>query len=99
MVIIDARQSPHFERTSNLMLLMAFQILYIFLVFSIYISTPEILMRYIKLWAAMALFSAFWVWKQQNMGFTVAENTWMQTRGFMTHILNGGTLIRYFSTH
>lgn len=77
---------------------MAFQILYIFLVFSIYISTPEILMRYIKLWAAMALFSAFWVWKQQNMGFTVAENTWMQTRGFMTHILNGGTLIRYFST-
>lgn len=131
MAIIDARQTPHFERTGNLMLLalviwcgfctlevlndtcglgidtgawytgarlMAFQILYIFLVFSIYISTPEILMRYIKLWAAMALFSAFWVWKQQNMGFTVAENTWMQTRGFMTHILNGGTLIRYFST-
>lgn len=78
--------------------LMAFQLLYTFLVFTIYISSPEILMRYIKLWAFLALFSAFWVWKQQNLGFTVAENTWLQTRGRLTHILNAGTLIRYFST-
>ena len=46
----------------------------------------------------MALFSSFWVWKQQHLGFTVAENTWIQTRGSTTHILNAGTLIRYFST-
>ena len=78
--------------------LMAFQLLYTFLVFTLYISTPEILMKYIKLWALLSLFSAFWVWKQQNLGFTTAENIWMETRGRSTHILNGGTLIRYFST-
>jgi hypothetical protein len=78
--------------------LMAFQLLYIFLVFSLYISQPELLLRYIKLWAGFALFSVFWVWKQQYLGFTVAENAWIQTRGLSTHILNAGTLIRYFST-
>lgn len=131
IAIIDARQTPHFERTANLMLLalclwcgfctlellndtcdlgidigawytgarlMAFQMLYTFIVFSVYVSSPVILMRYIKLWAVLSLFSAYWVWKQQNMGFTVAENIWLQTRGSTTHILNAGTLIRYFST-
>ena len=131
IAIIDARQSPHFERTMNVMLLalgawccfctlellndtcnlginvgawytgarlMAFQILYTFLIFSIYISSPEILIKYIKLWAVLSLFSVFWVWKQQNYGFTEAENLWIQTRGRSTHILNAGTLIRYFST-
>ena len=129
--IIDIRQTPHFERAANPMLLaliiwcsfctleilndtcnlginigawytgarlMAFQILYTFLVFSIYISSPEILMRYIRLWAILSLFSVYWVWKQQYSGFTPAENIWLQTRGRTTHILNAGTLIRYFST-
>lgn len=129
--IIDARQTPHFERSANLMLLalmmwcsfctlellndtcnlginigawyqgarlMAFQILYIFLVFSIYISSPTVLMKYIRIWAILSLFSAFWVWKQQNIGFTPAEKIWLETRGRTTHILNAGTLIRYFST-
>lgn len=131
IAVIDARQTPHFERSANLMLvaliawcgfctleilndtcnlgmnvaawyqgsrLMAFQLLYIFLVFTIYISTPETLIRYIKIWAALSLFSVFWVWKQQHIGFTTAENLWMDTRGRTTHILNAGTLIRYFST-
>lgn len=129
--IIDIRQTPHFERVANPMLLaliiwcgfctleilndtcnlginigawytgarlMAFQILYTFLVFSIYISSPEILMRYIRLWAILSLFSVYWVWKQQYSGFTPAESIWLQTRGRTTHILNAGTLIRYFST-
>jgi len=129
--IIDIRQTPHFERAANPMLLaliiwcsfctleilndtcnlginigawytgarlMAFQILYTFLVFTIYISSPEILMRYIRLWAILSLFSVYWVWKQQYSGFTPAENLWLQTRGRTTHILNAGTLIRYFST-
>ena len=78
--------------------LMAFQLLYIFLVFSIYISSPEILHNYLKIWGALALFSVFWVWKQKTFGFTTAENIWMETRGRTTHILNAGTLIRYFST-
>lgn len=78
--------------------LMAFQLLYIFLVFTIYISTPEVLIKYLRVWAALALFSVFWVWKQQNYGFTDDENIWMETRGRSTHILYAGTLIRYFST-
>ncbi len=131
IAIVDARQTSHFERTTNVMLLalivwcgfctlellndtcdlgidfaawytgarlMAFQILYTFIVFSIYISSPEILMRYLKLWAILSLFSVFWVWKQQHLGFTTEETIWIQGRGRTTHILNAGTLIRYFST-
>ena len=131
IAIIDARETPHFEKAANLMLfslaiwcgfctlevlndtcnlginigswyqgarLMAFQILYIFLVFSIYISTPETLQNYIKIWGALALFSAIWVWKQKTYGFTTEETFWLETRGRSTHILNAGTLIRYFST-
>ena len=78
--------------------LMAFQILYIFLVFTIYISSPQILIRYIKIWAVLSLFTVYWTWKQQYLGFNVVENSWLQTRGRSTHILNAGTLIRYFST-
>ena len=78
--------------------LMAFQLLYIFLVFTIYMSKPEDLTKYMVIWALLSLFSVFWVWKQINFGFTTAENIWMETRGRTTHIINGGTLIRYFST-
>lgn len=131
IAIIDARQTPHFERSVNLMLLaliiwctfctleilndtcnlgidvaswytgarlMAFQLLYIFLVFSIYISSPASLIKYLKIWLALSLFSVFWVWKQKTLGFTTAESVWLETRGRTTHILNAGTLIRYFST-
>ena len=82
VAIIDARQTTHFERTTNVMLLalivwcgfctlellndtcdlgidvavwytgarlMAFQLLYTFLVFSLYVSSPEVLIRYIKI--------------------------------------------------
>lgn len=78
--------------------LLAFQLLYIFLVFSIYISSPEILVRYLKLWAFLTLFSAIWTWKQQNIGLTSAEMSFLYGRGRTTHIIQGGTLIRYFST-
>ena len=54
-------------------------------------------MTYLKIWALLSLFSAFWTWKQVNFGFTPAESYWMETRGRTTHILNAGTLIRYFS--
>lgn len=78
--------------------LMALQLLWIFLVFTIYIASPKMLMTYLKIWALFSLFSAFWVWKQETLGFTSAEKQWMETRGRSTHILNAGTLIRYFST-
>ena len=98
IAIIDARQTPHFERAANVMLLaliiwcgfitleilndtcglginigawytgarmLGFQLLYIFLVFTIYISSPEILRKYLIVWACLCLFSALWTMKQQ----------------------------------
>ena len=73
----------------------AFQVMYAFLVFSLYITSPKILVKYILIWGALAIFACFWVWKQKYIGFTSAENAWIQTRGRATHILQGGTLIRY----
>ena len=131
IAVIDSRQSAHFERAVNLMLLaliiwcsfctleilndtcnlginvgswytgarlMAFQLLYAFLVYSYFISTPKILSNYIFVWGVLSLFSAYWIWQQKYIGFTNTENIWMETRGRVTHILEGGTLIRYFST-
>lgn len=78
--------------------LMAFQILYAFIVFSIYITTPKILINYLRLWAILSLFSAYWTWKQKNIGFTPTEYAWLYYGpGQVTHLLNAGTLIRYFS--
>lgn len=79
--------------------LMAFQLVYAFLVFTLYITTPKLLTKYLFFWGALALFAVFWVWKQQNIGFTNVENQWIQTQGRSTHILQGGSLIRYFSIY
>ncbi len=79
--------------------LMAFQLLYIFLVFSVYISKSDILIKYLYLWGAIALFASFWVWKQKNIGLTPVESSFLYGRGRATHVLQGGSLIRYFSTY
>ena len=78
---------------------MAFQIMYCFLVFCIYIDNSKVLVQYLYVWAGFSLFSVFWTWKQIHIGFTPAEGAWLNNVGITTHILNGGTLIRYFSTH
>ncbi len=79
--------------------LMALQLVWILIVFTIYISSPKALLSYLRVWAALALFSAFWTWKQINIGFTPTEYAWLYYGpGQRTHLLNGGTLIRYFST-
>ena len=79
--------------------MMAIQLLYAFLVFSIYISTPQRLQNYISLWAVLVLFSAFWTWKQKNIGFTQTEFAWLYYGpGQTTHLLYARTLVRYFST-
>ena len=77
----------------------AYQIMYAFLVFSIYISNPKILNKYLIVWGALSIFAVIWVWKQKYIGFTAAENAWIQGSGRTTHILQGGTLIRYMSFH
>lgn len=132
IAIIDARKTPHFERSINLMLyallmwcgfciieilndtcnlginvgawyqgarLMAFQLMYAFLVYTIYIDNAKVLMRYLYVWIALAFFSCFWVWKQIHIGFTPAEDIWIHGPGSNTHILQGGTLIRFFSNY
>ena len=79
--------------------LMAFQLLYAFLVFTLYINTPQHLMKYLLIWGGLTLFAVFWIWKQQKFGFTSLESSWINGRGRKTHILQGGTLIRYFSIY
>lgn len=79
--------------------LMAFQIMYAFIVYTLYITNPKILIQYLFVWGGLALFASIWVWKQKNYGFTDLENAWIQGRGRSTHILQGGSLIRYFSIY
>lgn len=79
--------------------LMAFQLIYAFIVFTLYIYKPKILIKYLCLWGALALFASIWVWKQKNIGFTHAEESWLHGAGSRTHIIAGGTLIRYFSIY
>lgn len=78
--------------------LMALHFVWILLVFSLYVSNPQTLMTYLRVWAGLSLFSAFWTWKMINIGFTDAEHRWLYNVGYVTHLLNGGTLTRYWST-
>lgn len=80
--------------------MMAFQLMYAFLVFTLYISSPKILVRYLYVWGALALFAVFWVWKQQYIGLTQNEFGWLYYGpGALTHLLQAGTLIRYWSVY
>ena len=77
--------------------LMAFQLLYAVIVFSIYINTPERLFQLFKAWAICAIFAVFWCWKQINIGWTSAEYHWLFVEDHARqHIVNG--IIRYFGT-
>lgn len=78
--------------------LMALHLVWIILVFSLYITSPDSLMKYLRLWACLSLFSAFWTWKMIYIGYTDAERRWLYNVGYITHLLNGGTLTRYWST-
>lgn len=128
VAIMDARQTPHFDRTFNLMLyalfiwcgfctlevlndtcglginigawyqgarMMAFQIMYVFLVFTIYINNTKRLVQYIFFWAGLSILAAAYTWKQLHFGYSAAENAWLANS--VTHVLQGGTLIRNFS--
>ena len=80
--------------------MMAFQLMYAFLVFTLYISSPQLLTRYLYVWGALALFAVFWVWKQQYIGLTQNEFNWLYYGGGRTtHLIQAGTLIRYWSIY
>ena len=78
--------------------LLTIQLFWILIVFSISITTPQILIRYLKVWACLSIFSAFWTWKMITFGLTNAENSFLYGAGMNTHLLQAGTLIRYWST-
>lgn len=76
--------------------MMSIQLLYACIIFTLYITDPQRLIKYLKFWALLCLFSYFWTWKQQTLGFTATERIWLETRGKTTHLVNGIT--RYWST-
>ena len=79
--------------------LLAIHLVWILLVFSLYISDSKSLIYYLRLWAGLSLFSAFYTWKMINIGLTDAESAWLYNSGYRTHLLNAGTLIRYWSIY
>lgn len=130
VAIIDARKTPNFERTGNLMLyallvwcgfctlevlndtcglginilawyqgarILAFQLLYTFLVYTIYINNVKRLVQYLLFLTGISLFVSIYALKQKYVGFSPAESAWLV--GSVTHVLQGGTLIRYFSVY
>ena len=75
--------------------LIAFQLVYFLLIFSIYINSPEVLTKYLKIWAWLSLFSVYWTFKQKYIGLNPYENARIYAYG-STHFVNG--IIRYWST-
>lgn len=78
--------------------LMALHLVWIILVFSLYISNSKALITYLRIWAVLSLYSAFYTWKMINIGLTDIEYNWLYNSDNVTHLLNAGTLIRYWST-
>ncbi len=79
--------------------MMSFQLIYAFIVYTLYINNPKILIKYLYFWGFLSLFAVFWVWKQQHIGLSSAENAFLQGRGRSTHLINGGATTRYFSLY
>lgn len=75
--------------------LMAFKMMYDFIIFSIYVNTPEKLKKLLFLWGVLSIISAYWAWQQKYIGFTGPEEHWFNTVGYRTHRVNG--IVRYFS--
>lgn len=73
--------------------LMAFQLLYAFIICSIFINNPQRLYLFIGLWACLALFAVLWIWKQQELGLTLAEADFVAHS--RPHIVQGR--VRFFS--
>lgn len=75
--------------------LMAFQLFYFIIIFSVYINSPQVLTKYLKIWALLSLFSVYWTFKQEYIGLNPYENARIHAWG-STHFVNG--IIRYWST-
>lgn len=76
--------------------LLAIQLFYFVIVFSLYINSPQMLMKYLRVWACLSLFSAIWTFKMKYIGLTPAEHAWLYFGGPSKHLVSG--IIRYWST-
>ena len=78
--------------------LMALHLLWIILVFS-FIYQPKILLKYLRVWALFISFFCILDMETKYMVLQILKmHGYIMDQGQVTHILNGGTLIRYFST-
>lgn len=75
--------------------LLVFQLLYIYVIFTLLINDYNKLTKFLYIWAFLTIIAAFWSWKQRTYGFTDQEMRWLRSGPIRTHII-GGT-IRYFS--
>jgi len=75
--------------------LLAFQMLYFYVMMILYINDSEKLDKYFKVWAYFSIFAAIYCWKQKTYGFTNFEQAWFDSIGKRTHFVSGIT--RYWS--
>ena len=59
------------------------------------ISTPENIMRFLRLWAIFSLLATYWAWRQKTFGWDHSEAIWLSGSAGRTHLIGGS--IRYFS--
>lgn len=59
------------------------------------IRSHERIMKFLRIWAYLAIVADFWAWRQQNIGWDNTEWAWLQAGAMRTHIIGGS--IRYFS--
>lgn len=74
--------------------LMAFQLVYPFIVFTLFIDSPEKIEKLLYALVILSVIGALWAFKQREIGFTTAEKSFLLYAA-RTHIVNGVT--RYFS--
>lgn len=62
---------------------------------TVYIHSPQNIMKFCRLWAYFSIAGFFWAWRQQTYGWDDTEWAWLMAGGERTHIIGGS--IRYFS--
>lgn len=76
--------------------LLVFQLLYIYIIFTLLITDYGTLIKYLRVLAVLCLLATIWVWRQKTFGFNAQELRWLwEGDHARTHIVGGTT--RYFS--
>ena len=62
---------------------------------TLYVRSPQNIMKFCRLWAYFSISGFFWAWRQQTFGWDNAEWGWLMAVGARTHLIGGS--VRYFS--